>query len=496
MAHFLRRLFFLVFTIGLLALLTPSAALADIAPPQPPLGSGVIPGQETTQVRMMAETVQIVLPDASAYDNWQAATTAQFTMRNLGDTAESMAVRFPMFMTVNYIDLTEGNCNNINTTYPAIQNFQAQVNAEPATIRLVYNQTSDPRPCWAEFQASFPPGKDVKIEVRYQIQGQLYGHGVTNYLGFPYILATGRGWQGTIGSADITVSLPYPLSDLNVMDISPGGQISGNEVRWHFADFEPKSNTEIWVANPGLWQALLNDQQAVQANPRDGEAWGRIGKGYKGIFLLERGSREGETGARLFRLSQEAYQKSVDLLPKDADWHYGYGDLLCETAFWNYGGSGLHLSNTDLLTACMEQLRLALQINPDHAKTLDLLRSMSESSGLGNNIVTVSGNQADFLILTPGNYHSPTPWQTRTSTPTPSPSPTSLPAASATFTSTVRTAPSITPARITATPLLPTPTPGPTATVAVGQPLCGALILPLLAAVWLGWRIWGQRPIS
>ena len=495
MEHFLRRLFSLVFTIGLLALLMPSAALADIAPPQPPLGSGVIPGQETTQVRMMAETVQIVLPDASAYDNWQAAATAKFTMRNLGDSAESMAVRFPMFMTENYSG-AEAGCTFFRTTYPAIQKFQVLVNAEPANFRLVYNQTSDPRPCWAEFQASFPPGKDVKIEVRYQIQGQLYGHGVTNYLGFPYILTTGRAWQGTIGSADITIGLPYPLSDLNVMDISPGGQISGNEVRWHFEDFEPQNNTEIWLANPGLWQALLHDQQAVQSNPRDGEAWGQVGKGYKEIFLLERGFREGETGARMFHLSQEAYQKSIDLLPKDADWHYGYGDLLCETAIWNMADSDLLPSNPDLLTTCMEQLRLALQINPDHAKTLDLLRSMSEWSGLGNNIVTVSGNQVDFLILTPGNYQSPTPWQTQTSTPTPSP--TFPPAASATFTSTPPAAPSATPSRITATSLLstPTPTPGPTATVAVGQPLCGALILPLLVAMWLGWRIWSQRPIS
>ena len=88
-------------------------------------------------------------------------------------------------------------------------------------------------------------------------------------------------------------------------------------------------------------------------------------------------------GEELFRRSQEAYQKSVALLPRDADWHYGYGDLLCETAHWRNILPQTQLPSTpDLLTACMTQLQLALQINPAHAKTLELLQSMSFRKGL------------------------------------------------------------------------------------------------------------------
>jgi hypothetical protein len=37
----------------------PSMALADVAPPANPPGSNLQPGSETTQVRMMAETVLV-----------------------------------------------------------------------------------------------------------------------------------------------------------------------------------------------------------------------------------------------------------------------------------------------------------------------------------------------------------------------------------------------------------------------------------------------------
>jgi hypothetical protein len=484
------RWFSMIIMVCLLVALTPSVAFADIAPPQPPLGSGVIPGQATTQVRMMAETVLIELPTSSTYENWQAAVTATFTMRNLGDTAESMTVRFPMFMTENYPG-TEAGCSFIgNNNYPTIQNFRVLINDAPTGAQTTYNETNDPKPCWAEFPAAFPPGKDVKVEVRYQILGQLYGHGVTNYLGFPYILTTGRGWQGTIGSADITVRLPYPLSDLNVKDIQPDGQISGNEVRWHFEDFEPENNTSVWVANPGAWQALLRYLEAVKVNPKDGETWGQIGKAYKGVFLLDRGFREGEAGVTLFHLSQEAYQKSVDLLPNDADWHYGYGELMCETSFWNSTGYYKQLpTNEDLLTTCMKQLQLALQINPTHAKTLELLQNMSFNKG----IVDMSGSQPDFLILTPGNYKSPTPWFTPTTVLTSTATP--QPPAIETATLSPTTAPSATQAPVVTRPTPPSTTPTPTAKPNPGLPACGASFFPLLVGLWIGWRKWGLHLI-
>jgi hypothetical protein len=501
--HVLARLVSILVFFGLFGVFTPAAVWADIAPPQPPLGSGIFPGQETTRVRMQAETVLIDLPSSSKFDNWQAAVTATFTMRNLGDSAESMTVRFPMFMTEEYRGVDAG-CPDRDTNYPAVQNFRALLENAPLEVKIIeasmdhYENgvtTTVRKPCWAEFPITFPAGKDLKVEVRYQIQGQLYGHGATNYLGFPYILTTGAGWQGTIGSADVRLHLPYTLSDLNVMDISEGGQISGSEVRWHFDDFEPEQNTAAWIVNPNIWQALKKDLSTTQATPQDGEAWGRMGKNYKNIFLHDRGIRDGASGEELFRLSQEAYQQSVTLLPKDADWHYGFGDLLCETALWGSYMPAMKLPPTpDLLTGCMTQLQLALKINPAHAKTLELLQWMSSFQ---DGIVDISGPKPDFLVLTPGNYHTPTPWSTMTDTPAPTSTATQVP--SATVTPIPQASATLTPS-LTQTPVLvgtalegstqpayAAPSVTPAAAKKPSLPICGAIFLPLLLGLFV-WR--------
>jgi len=501
----LARLVSILVFFGLFGVFTPAAVRADIAPPQPPLGSGIFPGQETTSVRMQAETVLIDLPSSSKFDNWQAAVTATFSMRNLGDSAESMTVRFPMFMTEQYSGV-EAGCPNRDTNYPAVQNFRALLENAPLDVKVVeaamdhYENgvtSTVTKPCWAEFGVTFPAGKDIKIEVRYQIQGQLYGHGATNYLGFPYILTTGAGWRGTIGSADVRLHLPYPLSGLNVMDISEGGQISGSEVRWHFDDFEPEQNTDAWIVNPAIWQALQKDLSSTQANPQDGEAWGRIGKNFKNIFLPERGIREGASGEELFRRSQEAYQKSVALLPKDADWHYGYGDLLCETANWRSDTPDSKLPSVqDLLTTCMTQLQMALAINPAHAKTLEMLQWMSNFQG---GIVDITGPKPDFLILTPGNYHTPTPWPTMTDTPAPSSTATRVPSvtvtpiqqASATLTPSPTQPPVLVGTALEGStpPAYAAPSVTPAAAKKPGLPICGAIFLPLL----LGLLVWRHK---
>jgi len=58
-------------------------ARADIAPDEPPYGTNPEPGTETTNVRMMAETVLMDVTGSYAAD-----VTASFTMRNLGETEE------------------------------------------------------------------------------------------------------------------------------------------------------------------------------------------------------------------------------------------------------------------------------------------------------------------------------------------------------------------------------------------------------------------------
>ena len=87
---------FLSLLIGVF-LLFPTSARADIAPPDQPPGANPVPGSESTQVRMVAETVLLdVQASAPAGSLGRAAVTATFTMQNLGDSPETMAVRFPL----------------------------------------------------------------------------------------------------------------------------------------------------------------------------------------------------------------------------------------------------------------------------------------------------------------------------------------------------------------------------------------------------------------
>src|SRR5512133_908692 len=75
----------------------PSTAGADIAPPAQPPGSNPVPGTEQTQVRMVSETVILEVQGITPKNSLgQAKVGATFIMRNLGESAEQMAVRFPV----------------------------------------------------------------------------------------------------------------------------------------------------------------------------------------------------------------------------------------------------------------------------------------------------------------------------------------------------------------------------------------------------------------
>jgi hypothetical protein len=279
----------------------PTSALADVAPPIYPPGSNLQPGSETTQVRMVAETVQIdVKADKSL---GIARITADFTMRNLGNQSESMAVRFP-------ISASDGR-----SEYPEITNLAIKVNGEQISFRRAnypdiryYNQ--DTNVPWAEFDVTFPVGQDVAIQVAYNLNGS----GYMPFTAFYYILETGAGWKDTIGSADVILHLPYAASTQNViMDLqigwaetTPGGVFKGNDVRWHFDNFEPGpdgpvQNMEFALVAPVNWQNVLEERDNVEKNPNDSEAWGRLAMAYKQIFLMGKGYRTDSGGEELYR---------------------------------------------------------------------------------------------------------------------------------------------------------------------------------------------------
>lgn len=387
----------------------PAPVLADVAPPYFPPGYNLQPDVESTQVRMAAEMVLIDVQDEIDPESLgRARITADFTMHNTGSADESMSVRFP-------ISASDGRGD-----YPEISDIQIKTGGRPVTFRRVkfpdqqYPYGEIP---WAEFDARFPAGIDTSIQVSYTLKGT----GYPPYTAFYYVLETGAGWKDTIGSADIILRLPYAANPQNVVlgmqigwaETTRGSVFQGNEARWHFENFEPGpdgpvSNMEFALVAPGAWHAILSERNRVNQNPKDGEAWGRLGRDYKQIFLMNRGYREDPGGEELYQSSIEAYEKCLALKPEDAQWHAGFADLLASHSYWDTWMKG---PSSETIRG-LNEIRTALELAPKDPRVLEI----------AENIYYLF---PDGMTQTAGEYDFP--WLTRTPTSLP-PTPTIKPA--------------------------------------------------------------------
>lgn len=439
-------------------------AQADIAPPEQPPGTNIEPGVENTQVRMLSETVLIeVQKNTPANSLGQAKVSAEFVMENLGTASESMVVRFPA-------SVNDGFYN-----YPEIGAFGAKVNGSSVATRKKTSDGDAPV-SWVEFDAVFPAGDPVKIEVSYVLEGT----GEYPYISFAYLLETGAGWQGTIGSAQVILRLPYDMNFQNVFidsgpgwgDTTPGGVMEGRELRWKFADSEPTDfdNIRVALVMPSAWEKVLTEQANVARNSKDGEAWGRLGKIYKEISRLRRETRWDVGGMELFELSKEAYQNAITLLPDDALWHAGYAELLFDNYYWvEYSKS----EKPGLLLA-LQELSKAVQLKPNEPFILDLVQEIELALP---GAITAENGQVLFQ------------WLTATPTFVPSLTETASPTLPPTATHTASSTAMAIPATQTSVPELPaasevvqtTPTTvQPSASAKTLFPFCsGILVLPL-----------------
>jgi hypothetical protein len=439
----------------------PSAAHADIAPPAQPPGSSLQPGSESTQVRMLAETILIeVMPGATDKSLGQAHVTAGFTMHNLGTTAEAMAARFPIGASDGWSHVNE------------LRDLQVSVNGRTVSTRRISGE--DPyggssQVPWAEFDAAFAAGQDTPVQVKYTLEAS----GEYPFIWFKYILASGAGWNGSIGNADIIVRLPYQVSAQNVLlntaevssyDTSQGGVINGAEIRWHYADLEPtrQDNFEIELVMPSVWEKLMIEQSNVDRNPKDGEAWGRLGRLCKDLTFSSRGKgfrRETSVldpgAAELYQRSLQAYDKAVTLLPKDALWHAGFAELLDYHAYFATQSG----ENTAAeAVRGLGEIQTALGLAPNDPQVQEIA---DELTYLFPDGMRREGNAYAF------------PWLTATPLP-----PTAL-AATISPTDTPASKPKSESIAASATPKAPVPVAKPSA------PLCGSAALLPAVALWL-----------
>lgn len=437
----------------------PTAAHADIAPYyESPFGTNPKPEQETTQVRMVAEIVDMVVDAPTPSSEGLVRVTAVFTMSNLGQATEHMDVGFPLAQGSEFGDL----CGQNMIKFKPITDLTAWVNGEQASTKKTYSELqfapdSLPQrlPCWEYFPVSFPPAQNVIIRISYTGEPARNKRTLIAYA-YAYVLETGAGWLGTIGRADITIHLPYELNGYNYLGCRPDPcTMLKDKVQWHLKDFEPDQSYNIHASflPPPLWQRILIERANVEKNPNDGEAWGRLGKAYKEAIIEDRGFRNGPEAEEMYRWSEGAYQKAIALLPEDADWHYGYAELLCHHAEWDTSPDDLDI---EAWQACVLQLKQTLDLQPDHAKANNLLQYIS---GFTIPLIDLSGPQPNYLILTP----QPTTTNTRLPQKTSSLSPTLQPnSPTAILTATTTATPTV--AASASRPVQSTPTMMPTAT--------------------------------
>ena len=294
-----------------------------------------------TNVQMMSETVFIeILPPspADAKKPKQVRVSPSFTMRNQGQSEEQMQVIFPLGNLENpYADPSD--------YYIERSSFIAEVDGRPVPITTIttpaevstfldkenenqgYFQLG-----WAAFEVTFPVQQDVLLEVQYDMlyNGQVYPSQLTGFDGINYILETGAGWYGNILSAEIILHFPYPASDEVFSYANPGYTFSGNEMRWEYTDFEPtrKDNLEVRLFRVDDWQNVLGLRARVKRNPKDSDAWIKLGNIYINYAIYRKESYISVTSAHFVELAVEARQKVVDLQPDSGIAHFKLAESL------------------------------------------------------------------------------------------------------------------------------------------------------------------------
>jgi hypothetical protein len=96
-----------------------------------------------------------------------------------------------------------------------------------------------------------------------------------------------------------------------------GGQIDGSRVRWIWENFEPGPDNDFSISlmQPKPWQSLKAARVAVQASPKDGQAWVDLCGTYYGLSYSGWHKNPG-FGEVYPALGLEACQEAARLLPK------------------------------------------------------------------------------------------------------------------------------------------------------------------------------------
>jgi len=225
---------------------------------------------------------------------------------------------------------------------------------------------------WATFAVTFPPKKDVILQVSYVLSATGYDPEATFY----YVLQTGAGWKDKIGQADLVVRLPFTVTEDNLFlgNYSGGGQpeaiqakpkLVGNTAQWQLKNVEPteKDNLIVTVLDPTVWQTILGAQAASKAKPNDGQAWVALARAYRNAVYIK--YEPSENTGRFITPTLAAYEKAIGLLPKSAEARVEYATALSQ---FRPNPAGVpEQADLDNMTRVVDLLEAALKLDNKNA---------------------------------------------------------------------------------------------------------------------------------
>ena len=444
----------LPFLLLVIILLVPTgAARADAAPPMNPPGGDVSP-EGQTQVQMVAE--QVVFDFRASSDD-SASVNAWFLFKNQGNADEHLKVRFPL----NGDPISQDQQGNL--AYSMIGDFTASVGGAPLPTQVVKDSDANASQFflgsgsalmyWSEFDMDFPVGQNVKLTVNYTF------HPATDASSaeVDYILATGAGWSGPIGKADLIFRFPYIINDYNFLMsyyTDPTTRIAGttvtvqeNEIRLHWDDLEPTSenNVSVWIKRPSLWAPVLSGRSRVIADPGNEDAWLSLARAYAAAAQEHHGMDDSLT---LFYV--QAMERALAFDPNNVALHVE----IARTMEWP-----LFMEEGYLHAVALNELATALKLDPANADALDLLHELQ-------------GVDTSFTLPTPGPFPAYAPTAQPTGTTLPPATLTSVPTATPiSIPSTVTLPPTSLPSTATLSPTAAASTPAASgATGEIGLP--------------------------
>ncbi len=312
---------------------------ANAAPPPDPTVGGIGPYQpQKTNVQMMSEKVfiEVLASPSKPEEPKQIKVEASFKMRNQGQVVEELQVVFPLTRLNTFS--SEEALYHIDPASFAVKidgrdlPFTTITTPPEVTLSELDSQHGfSPNVEWAAFEVTFPLQQDILLEVNYEMLNP-YGEYGEGFTGIAYILETGAGWYGNILSADITLRLPYEVTEETIKHANPGYVIAGKEMYWELRDIEPTraDNIEVSVIHADVWQDVLSLRSNVEHAPEDANSWAGLADRYRqlSLFLGREGLLYYQINHHFAELCIEARQKVVDLRPEWGDAHYRLAEIL------------------------------------------------------------------------------------------------------------------------------------------------------------------------